>query len=124
MEDAAGGGCGALVGHMRRGGRAHNVARAGGCAHAAADPGSSGGGTRLEDCGKCAGSPKGLRNKPPLPASRPCAAQVLARRRNNSWQAEVVERRKEVSKYMQDPEYKKQVAGRKLGGSGTRGLSV
>ncbi|KAL4427626.1 hypothetical protein ABPG75_001715 [Micractinium tetrahymenae] len=35
--------------------------------------------------------------------------EVLARRRNNSWQKDVVERRKEVSKYMQDPEYKKKV---------------
>jgi hypothetical protein len=35
--------------------------------------------------------------------------EVLARRRSNSWQAEVVERRKEVSRYLRDPAYKKQV---------------
>lgn len=35
--------------------------------------------------------------------------EVLARRRSNSWQAEVVERRKEVSKYLRDPAYKKKV---------------
>ena len=35
--------------------------------------------------------------------------EVLQRRRSNSWQAEVKERRAEVSRYMQDPAYKKQV---------------
>ncbi|PSC68565.1 hypothetical protein C2E20_7777 [Micractinium conductrix] len=39
--------------------------------------------------------------------------EVLARRRSNSWQAEVVERRKEVSKYMQDPVYKKKIDAEK-----------
>ncbi len=34
---------------------------------------------------------------------------MLQRRRSNSWQAEVRERRAEVSRYMQDPAYKKQV---------------
>lgn len=43
---------------------------------------------------------------------RPCRRkqqEVLQRRRSNSWQAEVKERRAEVSRYMQDPAYKKQV---------------
>lgn len=35
--------------------------------------------------------------------------EVLQRRRSNSWQAEVRERRAEVSKYLRDPAYKKQV---------------
>lgn len=39
--------------------------------------------------------------------------EVLARRRTNSWQAEVVDRRKEVSKYLQNPEYRKQVDAEK-----------
>lgn len=34
---------------------------------------------------------------------------MLQRRRSNSWQAEVRERRAEVSKYLRDPAYKKQV---------------
>ncbi|KAI3424946.1 hypothetical protein D9Q98_008328 [Chlorella vulgaris] len=35
--------------------------------------------------------------------------EVLNRRRTNSWQGEVKERRKEVSKYLQDPAYKKKI---------------
>lgn len=35
---------------------------------------------------------------------------MLQRRRSNSWQTEVKERRAEVSRYMRDPAYKKQVS--------------
>ena len=40
--------------------------------------------------------------------------EILKRRKNGSWQGEVKERRGKVSKYMRDPEYKKQVARRLL----------
>lgn len=35
--------------------------------------------------------------------------ELLARRRNGTWQKEVVDRRAEVSRYMKDPEYKRKV---------------
>jgi hypothetical protein len=34
--------------------------------------------------------------------------EILARRKNNSWQQGVKERRAKASRYMQDPEFKKQ----------------
>ena len=34
--------------------------------------------------------------------------EILARRKNNSWQQDVKERRAKASRYMQDPEFKKQ----------------
>ena len=39
--------------------------------------------------------------------------EVLARRRSNSWQGEVKERRDKVSRYMRDPDFKKEIDAEK-----------